>query len=85
MNYEVTWLKEAEDELAALWLDASIRQRVTAAAAAIDRRLGLNGPDEGESRSGDHRVVFERPLVVTFVADILGRAITVTHVGRLGR
>lgn len=66
MTYSVTWVRAAQAELAAAWLAADDREAVTRAAAEIDRRLAADAPDEGESRFGDVRITFERPLVATF-------------------
>jgi hypothetical protein len=41
MTYTVVWLPDAEDELAALWLDAHNRDAVTRVSDVLDRRLQL--------------------------------------------
>ena len=53
-------------ELAALWLDGNIRGAVTEAARRIERALRSDPPNQGESREGDFRVMFETPLGVSF-------------------
>jgi hypothetical protein len=80
MNYTVLWTPDAEQELAALWLDASNRAEVTRASHALDQRLAANGPDEGESRAEDERVVFEAPLGVLIEVRLGERLIRVLHV-----
>jgi hypothetical protein len=49
----VVWEESAYDELAEIWLCATPeeRQRVTIAAAEIDRRLRFNASLQGESRT----------------------------------
>lgn len=80
MNYSVTWLPGAENELAAIWMASTDRTAVTKAAAELDRRLAENGPDEGESRPGDRRITFVRPLAIIFEYDIAARTVTVGQV-----
>lgn len=64
----VRWTGEARAELADIWLraDSAQRRAITAAAHAIDRRLAINPDDQGESRDAVCRVLFERPLGITF-------------------
>jgi len=66
--FRVEWDERALDELATLWIDADplLRQALTAASHEIDQRLRSDPRVEGESRSGDRRVTFVPPLVVTF-------------------
>lgn len=80
MNYSVTWLTDAENGLAAIWMAAADRAAVTRAANEIDRRLALNGPDEGESRPNNMRITFTRPLAVLFRVDVLARTVAVGRV-----
>ena len=80
MTYLVTWLPDAERELARLWMAAPERAAITAAANELDRRLAANGPEEGESREDDFRITFAPPLAVVFRA-ILGKPqVQVSHV-----
>ena len=85
MNFDVSWSPEAEDELADLWLDATRRKDVTIASRLLDVRLGRNAADEGESRGGDFRIAFEKPLAITFRVDLATRKAVVTHVWLQGR
>ncbi len=66
MKWTVTWVPPAETELAALWLDGSIRGAVTEAARRIDRALRSDPANLGESRNAGLRVMFEAPLGVSF-------------------
>ena len=66
MNYTVVWLPAAERELAELWVNSLRQAEVTMAANALDLRLSEDGPEEGESRSGDLRIAIERPLGIIF-------------------
>lgn len=80
MTYTVTWLPAAEQELAAIWLASARRDAVTRAADALERRLGRNAPDEGESRDADNRIAFEPPLAVIFRVDQAARTVAVGHI-----
>jgi len=64
MTYEVIWLPDTEQELAAIWLAAADRQAITDSANALDKRLRLDPGNEGESREAGERVVFSQPLGV---------------------
>jgi hypothetical protein len=64
MNYTVIWDSDAEQELAALWLDPAQRAAVTRAANEIDQRLQADAPNQGESRPHGRRITFVRPLGV---------------------
>jgi hypothetical protein len=66
VNYTVIWLESAESELADVWLNASNREHVSAAAYEIDIRLRTNPEIEGESRSEERRILLVPPLGVTF-------------------
>ena len=64
----VRWAETARNELADLWLraDSGGRRQISAAAHAVDRRLGTDAANEGESRRDDRRVCFEPPLGILF-------------------
>jgi hypothetical protein len=64
MKYTVLWTPDAEQDLAAAWLDAPDRQAVTEAAHALDQRLRNDAHLQGESREGQVRILFESPLAV---------------------
>lgn len=66
---EVRWVRSALEDLAAIWLDSSSVERsaITAASHQIDERLRSNPEDEGESRSGNRRILLVPPLGITFV------------------
>jgi hypothetical protein len=66
MKYTVVWLPDAEQELAALWLDPASRADVTDASDRIDRMLRRDPERWGESRSDDQSVLFVAPLGVLF-------------------
>ena len=53
MSFQVHWVSEAEEELAAIWLGAGDRNAVTEAAHRIDQTLQTNPEEAGESRSED--------------------------------
>lgn len=66
MKYEVIWLYDALDQLAAIWNDAPDQDAVTAASYRVDQRLATNPAVEGESRTGTERITFEPPLCILF-------------------
>jgi hypothetical protein len=80
VKFTVLWDPDAEQELAALWLDSARRLDVTRAADAIDQRLQRNAPNEGESRPGGRRILFEDLLGILFRVDLPSRTARVLHV-----
>lgn len=82
MKYRVRWSHTAEDELTRLWLRARDRSVVTAAAEAIDRRLAANAGNDGESRSGGLRILFNAPLAATYEVNPRTLEVDVAHIWR---
>lgn len=80
MKYTVVWVRSAENELAAIWLDAADRDLITASALDIDARLAVGPENEGESRGQNLRILIARPLVVTFAVVSADRLVRVLDV-----
>jgi hypothetical protein len=86
MNYSVIWLVDAEDELAAIWLDAADRDAITRAVFDLDRDLSTNPLDAGESRGREsERIVFFAPLAAIALVNEQDRTVSVEQVWRIGR
>ena len=66
MSYRVRWRRKAKEALAAVWLAASDRNEVTAAAHRIEVLLRRDPLSSGESRGGNFRVVFDWPIGVFY-------------------
>ena len=84
MKFTVVWKPSAELELAQFWEAAHDRQAITTAANAIDRRLAQSANWAGESREGDDRILFERPLAVTYRVSQADRMVVVLHLRYTG-
>jgi hypothetical protein len=80
MRYTVRYLPDAEQELAALWMDSNKRDAVTRAAHQIDQQLQQAPQECGESRPQDCRIHFESPLGVLFRVVPNNRLVEVIHV-----
>jgi hypothetical protein len=80
MSYTVHYLPDAEQELAALWMDSSKRAAVTTAVHRIDRQLQQAPEDLGESRPSDCRIHFESPLAVLFRVLVPRQLVEVVHI-----
>lgn len=80
MNYSVIWLPNAEQELAALWLNASDRGAITRAAATLDQLLARDPANEGESRPNGRRILFAAPLALIYRIHFDQRQVDVLHV-----
>jgi hypothetical protein len=80
--FTVLWADAALNELANLWVqaDSSLRKAITAATNQIDKRLQKDPHNEGESRGGQARVLFEFPLGTKFEADQAQSVVRVLHV-----
>ena len=83
MNWTVVWLPKAENRLAELWTNATDRNAVRDAADRIDQLLQQDPVNQGESRGGRLRILFERPLAVNFPVDQQTRVVSVTRVWRV--
>lgn len=83
--FEVTWLEEAIQQLAAIWntADTAVRQQVTKASLNLDKRLAVNPRDEGESREDESRITFEPPLAIRFRVEPDGHTVSVFHVRKM--
>ena len=66
MKYTVLWAPTAEQDLAAIWMEAEDRGTVASAANTIDALLAADAHLRGESRSGSLRIMFVPPLGVDF-------------------
>ena len=84
MSYTVVWLESAESELAAIWNDAADREHVALAANEIDLRVRIRPSVEGESRTGNRRILLVAPLGVTFEVEADDRLVRVLEVWRFG-
>jgi hypothetical protein len=56
------------------------RAVVTKAADEIDLLLRESPLDAGESREGEHRIAFVKPLVVEYVVSEADRRVDIAHV-----
>jgi len=79
MRYTVTWDRDAEDELARIWLDTGDRAAVTSAADRIDHILRDDPDVEGEEFHGD-RILIVPPLAVIFAVITDDRIVKVLQV-----
>jgi len=84
MSYTVTWQPSASDELLEIWLAASSsdREAIAMTAHSVDRLLKFNPEAIGEARSGAARVLFARPLIVTYEVRTDDRIVVVLAVHR---
>jgi len=82
MNWTVVWLPKAENRLAELGTNATDRNAVRDAADRIDQLLQHDPVNQGESRGGRLRILFERPLAAYFTVDHHSRVVSVTRVWR---
>lgn len=83
MTFDVLWLPDAEQELAAIWTQAPDKAIITQAANQIDGLLQRNAPSEGESRSGGRRILFVIPLGVIFRVIPDNKTVQVSRVWRV--
>jgi hypothetical protein len=81
MSYTVVWTPDAEAELAAVWMAATDRTAVTAAAHLLEQDLRRSPLTAGESRrSSVERIVYLPPLGLSFVVVVDDRKVFVTAV-----
>ncbi len=82
MKYTVSWLPQAQDELADLWVQATDRQAVTGAADRIDRALARDADTKGQPFDGA-RIIVQAPLAVSFTVSPDDCQVTVYQVWRV--
>jgi hypothetical protein len=80
VDFTVVWPPDSEQELAERWLNSPDRDRVTLAAARIERQLRLNPKEVGESRSQGRRILIAPPLAVTYRVLAEDRIVQVVNV-----
>lgn len=85
MKFDVVWDRDAESDLAEMWLAARDRQRLSEASERIEERLRRSPETAGESREAGVRLVFEDPLWVEFEIDEPNRKVHILTVWRRGR
>lgn len=81
MNFRVVWPRRAIESLARVYLASTDREQataVTAAMAEVDRQLERFPQTAGESRIGNDRILFVRPIVVEFEVFADERVVVVT-------
>ena len=83
--YTVQWSPSAEQDLADLWNQARDRTSIADAANEIDRALARNPSEFGESRTGNSRIAFLKPLAVRFDVDDHTRVVRVWDIWRWSR
>ena len=79
-DFTVIWWPPAQEDLATIWLNTSIRQAVTHAANEIERELGVNPEAKGESKHEGLRELAIAPLTVQFSTDADDRRVTIWSV-----
>jgi hypothetical protein len=85
MRFAATWIPNAEQRLASIWLAVKDRNAVTVAAHRLDQLLARNALAAGESRQTSLlRVAFENPLGIAFEVILDDRAVNVLSVWPMG-
>jgi hypothetical protein len=72
----------AEQRLAEIWNAGPDRQDIADAANGAEDQLHRNPLGRGESRSGDARIMFLRPLSFLFRVDVQNRIVQIVEVKR---
>ena len=80
--YTVVWSDDALERVVQLWAgaDTDIRVAINAAMHRIDKRLGDDPVNAGESRDADKSVCLEFPLGVLYKIDAQKKEI---HIGKV--
>jgi plasmid stabilization system protein ParE len=85
-RYTVTYVRDALQDLARLWLGAFDRRAVTEAGDAVDQLLRNDALEKGAPTAAERRQIIVPPLVVEFSVDEEDRIVTiwtVRHIGEL--
>jgi hypothetical protein len=85
MRYIVAWRKEAENQLAALWIRALNKTAIADYIHQIEKILERDPHEQGESRNENTRLAFFRPLAVRYAVDDEAKLVTVIAIKWVGR
>lgn len=66
MTFTVVWAPAAEKELAAIWLAAKDRDRLTAMASVLESLLRVAPQLLGESRDDNRRIILHGGLAIVY-------------------
>lgn len=80
IRFTVVWLREALEDLAAIWTSATNRAAVTTAANLVDVHLRVNPLLEGEELSEGLRILELPPIRVIFAVREDDRTVEVYRV-----
>src|SRR4051794_7049048 len=81
-KYTVTWVKSAQNELATIWTQATVKQAVADAADAIDRELSTDASTKGQPATAGLWSFEIDPLQVLFSVSEPDRLVPVLRVAR---
>jgi hypothetical protein len=84
VNYTVLLRQTAEAKFMAAWIRAADKGDFFAAAEDVNRILERDPSNQGESRSGDHRIWFHRPLAVFYEIDETNHVVWITSIKWVG-
>lgn len=79
-RFTVVWPQEIQNRLAELWIDSPHRDRVTWAAAEIDRLLTNDPFDRSVEYREGSRILIVPPLRILFVVREDDRIVEVGHI-----
>jgi hypothetical protein len=83
MKYTVVWKPSAQRRLAEIWMSTSDRAAIARTADDIDRMLGTQPLQIGESREVNSRILVEPPLAVVYDVSPDDRLVSVLSVRAL--
>ena len=66
-RHTVVWLRDAQQDLAQLWMDSDDRQSVNVATATIDAVLAIDPQSKGQHLAEGLRKLRVAPLEVSFI------------------
>ena len=82
MSFTVVWRPGARRQLAELWTSSPDRSQIADAADEVDRLLSQRPLAVGESRGGNHRILFVEPLGVLYDVVLDDSRVTVWSIWR---
>jgi hypothetical protein len=85
-RYTVTYVRDALQDLARLWLGAFDRRAVTEAGDAVDQLLRNDAVEKSVPIGAERRQIIVPPLIVEFTIDEDDRIVTIwtiRHIGEL--
>jgi hypothetical protein len=85
MKFTVDWTVDADSQMTEMWLQSSKRTEFTKSIRYLERLLGTNADNEGESRDGGYRILFYGPFAAYYRVSLENLQVVIASIGWSGQ